>query len=310
MGQPHIKGLTKSFHFYRKETEAVDISPKNDQTPMCLSDILETMKSGTPMTAYFVRQPKQDVVLYCRNEILFVCPHHMDDLGHALEAIPLNSIMLLCIGKQTPALVEQARRIRSGLCFSLKGAAHGKTVTLELQASSKELIKVWLRGIQHLLALSKAEVRMVSEGILSVSAQRDDPKKPVEVKYTRSLSTMTRGMTMTAFSRNNVCKRVTLHCHHSVLYVCEEGERVEDALLSFPLDSITDIYLGKQTREFETPLARYADETKCFSIIAKYSLHLSSDTSQQLESWVNGLKYLLKASTQKQLVFNETSPSA
>jgi len=231
--------------------------------------------------------------------MLYICDDNEDELNQALLFIPLHSMMLLLIGKQTQALQEHSNQI-SGYCFSFKGVSNEQTVTLDLETTSKDLLKLWLRGIKHMLELAKTEVRIVSNGILSIS-------KNHEAKYTGSLRQMNNGMSMTAFSRNGVSRRITLYCRNSTLHVCREGEKMKDALLTFTLDSITDIYLGKQTREFKTPVGRLADDAKCFSIVGRYSLHLETDSNVKLDVWVRGLQYLLKAIAQKKLVFNETS---
>jgi len=299
----------------KKEAEGVDISSKNDQYPMVgISDTLEVMRSGTMMTAYFVGRPKLNVFLFCRNGMLYICDDNEDELNQALLFIPLHSMMLLLIGKQTQALQEHSNQI-SGYCFSFKGVSNEQTVTLDLETTSKDLLKLWLRGIKELLELTKAEVHIVSPGILSITTTRQEKQLYIsrekqnvlrQAKFAGSLLQMSAGMSMTAFSRNGLLKQVTLFCRNSKLYVSHQGYPLEDALLIFKLDSITDIYIGKQTQEFTTRVGKLADEAKCFSIVGKYSLHLETNSTLELNTWICGLQYLLQVA-QKKLVFNETN---
>jgi hypothetical protein len=80
------------------------------------------------------------------------------------------------------------------------------------------------------------------------------------------------------------------------LFWCAAGERTEASTQSISLDSVSAIYLGKQTPVFPST----APEDRCFSVAtAKGAINLEAKTTQQRDVWAFGLLGLCRAAGQK-----------
>jgi len=81
--------------------------------------------------------------------------------------------------------------------------------------------------------------------------------------------------------------------HAGTLHWCSTEERIEDPARTLFLDHITDIYVGKHSKDYSVE----AGSDRCFSIVARSKnvwLDLEAKTNKLRESWVSAILLLLK----------------
>jgi hypothetical protein len=81
------------------------------------------------------------------------------------------------------------------------------------------------------------------------------------------------------------------------------GQRIPEGFI--PLHTVTDVFLGKQTRAFDTPSGRTANEDRTFSVIGSHAeLNLEAESTDQVAAWLFGINRLLTSSG-KEIVLEE-----
>jgi len=74
----------------------------------------------------------------------------------------------------------------------------------------------------------------------------------------------------------------------------EEGKKEKSDERKFNINAITDVMIGKQSPVLQSPLAAAALDDACMTIKGKKrELHLSCESEEALEKWVDGLNYIL-----------------
>ena len=78
------------------------------------------------------------------------------------------------------------------------------------------------------------------------------------------------------------------------LYFCEPGSREKDPNTALALHTLTDMYLGKQSRAFKSPIASHAASEKCFTALGSNrngvgcEFNLEGDSQDQVAAWLFG----------------------
>ena len=79
------------------------------------------------------------------------------------------------------------------------------------------------------------------------------------------VSMMDKGEVMTAYFANNSMKNLTLFCSKGILYASDAGEGIDAAVLAVPLNTLTDVFIGKQTKVDLSSLS--SPSLPCFTFV-------------------------------------------
>lgn len=130
----------------------------------------------------------------------------------------------------------------------------------------------------------------------------------MDTSYKGTLSIMEAGRTFTGFFINadgTLLKR-DLNVFYTrsdspietgALWWCDAGKQVQNEEECLPISEIDELFLGKQTSEFELPGTEDVDDKLCISLIGKRAtINLQAATKDMLRTWTMGLTGLLQTS--------------
>lgn len=82
------------------------------------------------------------------------------------------------------------------------------------------------------------------------------------------------------------------------MYWCERGRRIARSETCMPLNTLSDLYLGKKTPLFHRPELNHVPGTHCLVFASKvHILHLSAEFEKTRDAWLNGMCEILQVYT-------------
>lgn len=229
--------------------------------------------------------------------------------------LPLSEVTDIFLGKQTAVLEnEAAQNAPEDRCFSIITPR----TSLHLSGESGEQVTAWLYSLDTVLSSSGKKF------VLDADAMQDEtnepqprrftvvnqstavlPRSKVPVQQTESAAVkeMTNGCDLVSYENaSNPIRRPLFFFYqpavgkYGSIFWCERGERVESPSNCIPLHTVTDVFIGKQTKIFETEFAKHAVENRCFSIIgAEDIINVEAPTPSIVSTWLAGVKHILES---------------
>ena len=96
------------------------------------------------------------------------------------------------------------------------------------------------------------------------------------------------------------------------LYYCEPGEKVASVSAALSLHTLTDMYLGKQSKAFRSTIARNAAGDKCFTAVGAShgkvtEFNLEGDSKEQVSAWLFAINAILTKTGGRKVMSAEDS---
>jgi hypothetical protein len=135
-------------------------------------------------------------------------------------------------------------------------------------------------------------------------------REPIAALEEGRLFTAYTAMSPIGFSIFIWYKRDPSHSSMGWLLWCKPGQRIETPTCTLPLDTITDIYTGKQTKTLQSEVARDAISDQCFSIVSKSKhLDLEAESPETLASWLSAMNWVVKSAGKEVIASAATAAS-
>eukprot|EP00808_Paulinella_micropora_P030932 g73504.t1 len=211
--------------------------------------------------------------------------------------LPLHAISDIFVGKQTKVLMHKAAEtLDAARCFSIIGP----NVMLNLEAQTPQILQAWLSGIKHLVTRSGKDVVEdmqaennnggSSEGARRMSFMAKDASGGNE-----TINQVSKGTKFTSYTEQAAAMIQMFASADGKIKACKEGET--KAFMTFKVNEISDIFIGKQTNVFKSAVAEKAVRENCFSIkTAAGDLHLEASAKAHIDLWLKAVKVLLSNS--------------
>lgn len=219
--------------------------------------------------------------------------------------LPLRSISDIYMGKRDRSFQSKlAAQSDNERCFSLIS----KNVKLNLEATEDRDAIQWLSGVHGILTRKRKSSiqggQRGDKGISSITASLDALE--LDPTLRKIVRLMCKGNDFTLYrldtNKNVVHSKVFVFLGDSedrssslgTLYWCKPNTRQVLPGCSFPLESIKEMTIGKQSPVLQSEEAQKADQHCCFSIMGpSHSLSLEAESRGKLAVWLNGIHRLL-----------------
>ena len=95
----------------------------------------------------------------------------------------------------------------------------------------------------------------------------------------------------------SVCTVFYVQASHA-LYWCQPGSRTQDPKACLQIAQLADVFLGKQSPVFQSPVAASAQSNRCISLRTQAGMYLDleADSVEQLSAWLFGIQTILSSS--------------
>lgn len=272
------------------------------------------------------RPARKDVSVFVEEGTLYWCAPGKRVKDES-SSIDLGTITDVYLGKQTPIMKSSfASSAKEEACFSLIAESNvSGHVELNLECDSTEQLLAWMWGLNLLFIEAGKTVSMEDEVTQESAPSPTSQKRRFSVAgshLSSSSLTMSIEATVDMLSAGRNFKRywedgngkvleetVFLFCRNDAgrfwFYWCAPGTRNEDPDRSFCLDTITDIFLGKQSKVLASK--QDLDDDRCMSIVSPTAqYHFEAEGTDILTAWLQAISTVLSNAGKE--IINETAP--
>lgn len=195
------------------------------------------------------------------------------------------------------------------LCLTFEGK-----VSFNLVAASDEILDVWLRGIRYAITSKKkkctnVQVEGSGKSLVSATSWNHPANEAVQ--------SMLNGCDMVSYSnearpqKDNVFVFFSRDGGKYGSIYWSDGGKVQSPNRCILLHQLTDIYVGKQQKIFQGPIASGVEDQCCFSIVSKrggkrISLHIQAESVEVMKTWMVGINHILTTIGRKVVLESET----
>lgn len=190
--------------------------------------------------------------------------------------------------------------------------------TYALKCDNPAELNKWCKALQSLSQMndyqkpshlpdSPAEtMKLMSQNSLN------NPTKTNQTTYkdaTETIEMMTKGSAFIKYDYEKVSEKTTREIvlvfyqpdttPLGSLYFCEPGEKVIEAQTALALHTLTDMYLGKQSKALKSNIASHAASDRCFTACGAnvngipLVFNLEGDSKEQVAAWLFGINAIL-----------------
>ena len=258
----------------------------NMNLPALTSEYLER---GAQFTSYEDDDVVLDVLVWYANHGSELGYIYWSETGEKVEreshrlAVPFISDIYM--GKQTPQLEGYtAADAPDNCCFSLVSSDR----SLHLKALTHSQRTDFLSALRDLFVLAGKRTQQEAQELMIQQALLNNPKRALLMKGSRFVGMFgkqpTERMEVLVWYAPEDGKSGTL-------YWSADGQREKSAERSIPLHRVSDVFMGKQTAELKSDVARDIQTNRCFSVLTKdRGLHLAALDEQQRGDWLSAIK--------------------
>merc|ERR1719397_287440 len=201
------------------------------------------------------------------------------------------------------------------LCISFKG----KSGTFNFFASKDNDIEMWLKGTRYII---KKFGKKVANAEVKGAASEEEPIKKVnptrwDHPANEAVQSMLNGCNMTAYENEKKPRTDQVFVffargggkYGSIYW--STGGKVKNENKVVYLHQLTDIYVGKQQKIFQSPIAKDVEDQCCFSIVSKrdqkkVTLHIQAESVEVMKTWMVGINYILTTIGRKVVLESES----
>lgn len=226
-------------------------------------------------------------------------------------SLPLNTVTDIFMGKSSEELKSKTAAKAASVCCL---CVVGKTTSISVEFDTAAEVKSWIEGLKTAIIgngkrIEEDEtVSKQNKRRYSIMAGGKTTQSAITSVLTgaKALKFMRDGRIFTSIEKSSSGSFAghKLFLYYSTaqktFFWCEPGERTQSYDRAVPLQQITDIYLGKQTKHFQGAAGSTLDAKSCFSILSKtHGLHLCASSNEEVMSWLEGVKTAVSASGKK-----------
>ena len=249
----------------------------------------EYLERGARFTSYEDDDVVLDVLLWYANNGNELGYLYWSENGQKEEresqrvAVPFISDIYM--GKQTPQLeAYTAADAPDNCCFSLVSSDR----SLHLKALTHHQRTDFLSALRDLFVLAGKRTQQEAQELVIQQALLNNPKRALLMKGSRFIG---------LFGKNPTERKEVLVWYAAedgksgTLYWSADGEREKSLERSIPLHRVSDVFMGKQTAELKSDVAKDIATNRCFSVLTKdRGLHLAAVDEQQRGDWLSAIK--------------------
>jgi hypothetical protein len=310
--------------------EAVPPSPRTLQKAAQQAEMLKSIQKGRMVTLWEANGPTEVYLCYRSDGhpgSLYWLPIGSVDHQSDGKRLLLAELTAVTVGKTSGHLKTAPSTIRDDCCFSLVARSR----TLDIQDKTPSLAAEWVRSLHHLLLQAGAAVTpakgsgsgatprpsvtsssstirtrpsMLTSSIESLTPPASAALPMTSLSAEEAINRMITGRRVTRFDRNGEHADIFLFYKPSPtngtlgsLYWVEPDHVKEASLTrSFPLSSVTDLYIGLHTPTLKAAaMAAGGQSERCLSLVGRngVTLDIMESTSEQALMWFDAIRTVL-----------------